>query len=493
MADELSLLKEKVRLQQKMVELQEGLPHLYRHKFYKWQSDFINSTNTMNLITAGNQLGKSVCNLIRCIRHATDTSIWANLWDIDRLGKPDLFWYLYPDGITATIEFETKWKKYLPSDKYKDHPEYGWKAEYHDRKIYCIRFNSGVMVLFKTYEQKEANIQGNSVWEMFVDEELPESRYDELQARLVATQGSFNMVFTATLGQEMWRKAMEGRGVNELFKNAFKQQVSMYDCKAYEDGTKGVFDDARIIAFSNSLRSENEIQKRVYGKFVQDTGLIYESFTPSRNIVQPYNIDNKWTIYAGIDIGMGGKNHCSAIALLAVSSDYKRGAIFSMWKGDQYATNELDVIRQYKKMTNGLDVNGIFYDWAAKDFENMATNYGLPIIKAEKGHDIGEGVLNVLWKNQMLDIFDIPETTKLVSEINQFRIGAPKHKAKDDLIDAVRYACSKIPWDLSDIDSTKLIVIKKDKTEMQLRRGELDEEPAVFSIEDECEEWNDLY
>lgn len=493
MADELSLLKEKIKLQQKMVALKEGLPHLYKHKLYKWQSDFINSTNKMNLICCGNQAGKSSCNIVRCIRHATEPETWSNLWDIQRTGKPDLFWYLYPDGITATIEFETKWKKYLPGGPYKDHPQYGWKEEYHDRKIYCIRFNTGIQVLFKTYEQKETNIQGNTVFEMFIDEEVPESRYDEFQARLLATGGCFNMVFTATLGQEMWRRAMEEHGEMELFKEAFKQQVSLYDCKFYEDGTPGVYDDKRIIAFSNSLRSENEILKRVHGRFVQDSGLIYESFSPSRNIVKPYDIDKKWIIYAGIDIGAGGKNHCSTIALLAVRPDYKKGAIFSLWKGDQYVTNELDVIRQYRKMTAGLSVQGVFYDWAAKDFENMANNYGLPIVKAEKGHDIGEGVLNVLWKNQMLDMFDIPELTKLITEINQFRVGTPKHKANDDLIDAVRYSCSKIPWDLSDIDNTKLIVITKELTDIDRRRGITDDPKDNYSIEDELEDWNDLY
>jgi len=472
------------------------LPHLYRHKFYKWQTDFINSINPMNLICCGNQAGKSSCNIIRCITHATDVSLWDKLWDIPRVGKPLLFWYLYPDGITATVEFETKWIKYLPGPQYKDHTQYGWKEEYHDKKIYCLRFNTGVQVLFKTYEQKEANIQGNTVWEEFIDEEPPESRYDEFQARLLATGGYFNMVFTATLGQEMWRRAIEEHGDMELFKDAFKQQVSLYDCLQYEDGSPGAFTEKRITAFANSLRSENEIQKRVYGKFVQDTGLIYESFSPKRNIVKPYDLkkEDKWILYAGIDIGSGGKNHCSSIALLAVKPNYKKGVIFDLWKGDEYATNELDVIRQYLKMTSGLSIQGIFYDWAAKDFENMATNYNLPIIKAEKGHDIGEGVLNVLWKNQMLDIFDTPNVVKLVTEINGFRVGAPKHKANDDLIDACRYSVSKIPWDLSDIDSTKIIKVEPQKTQLQQRREGFDEpKEQCYSIDDEIEDWNSLY
>lgn len=475
-----------------MLSLKENLPHLYKHKLYKWQDDFINSLNKMNLVCAGNQSGKSSCNLIRCIDHATDISKWEKLWDLEKTGKPNLFWYLYPDKGTATIEFETKWKKYLPMGEYKNHPTYGWKEKYQDGKIHSVSFNSGVVVIFKTHEQKETNIQGNTVFEIFIDEELPESRYDEVQARLIATNGYFNMVFTATIGQEIWRKAIEEKGVLEMFKGAFKQQVSLYDCTKYKDGSPGMFTEKSIIEFSNKLRSENEILKRVHGRFVLDAGLVYESFLPSKNICAKTEIPADYSYYAGIDIGSGGKNHASSIVILATSPDFKKGYITDMWKGDQFKTNEMDVVRQYKSMTRNIDIKSAFYDYAAKDFEIVAQNNLMPIVRAEKSHDIGEGILNVLFKNQMLYLFDCFELPKFIAEIKSLRIGTLKHKANDDLLDAVRYACAGIPWNLSDVRSDKVIKIQKKYDERE-KRNFLRQEQSQDPVQDEIDFWNDSY
>lgn len=445
----------------------------------------------MNLITSANQSGKSSCQIIKVITWATDKSLWKDLWGNQ---IPDQFWYLYPDNNTATIEFHKKWKKYLPKGEYKDDPVYGWHEEIVRRNIFAIHFNSGVSVYFKTYGQSELNIQSSTLYAVFSDEELPEDIYDELRARIIRTSGYFNMVFTATMGQEIWRCTMEEKGPKERFKDAFKQQISMYDCMYYEDGTPSDITEEMINAAKNAMRSEAEIQRRIYGRFVLDSGRVYESFDPKENIVKPYDIPASWLIYAGIDIGSGGpKNHPSAISLVAVRPDFKKAAMFMGWRGDEVITTAKDVVEKYVSLTKGLEVAACYYDWHCKDFQTVALSMNVPVLPAEKSHDIGEGLLNVLFKNKMLDIFDGPETHKLVSELLSLKHGTLKHKAVDDFCDGLRYSISNINFDFSDVDKKVAITVRTLSEIEQRKRGVLVEIDPTIGIEDEFEAWNEMY
>jgi phage terminase large subunit-like protein len=94
---------------------------------------------------------------------------------------------------------------FLPRGKFKDDPVYGWKEEKKQGDIVAIHFNSGVHIFFKTYSQNAEDLQSGTCDAIFCDEELPEELY-ELIARLNATDGYIHMVFTATLGQDFWRR-----------------------------------------------------------------------------------------------------------------------------------------------------------------------------------------------------------------------------------------------------------------------------------------------
>ena len=497
---ELSLYKEKLALLEQKKDLTEGLPHLHAHRLYMWQREFIDCRNQMCLLTAANQIGKSSMNIIKCITWATSPELWpilwASQWESLKSDKTRLFWYLYPDGGTATVEFEVKWSKYLPSGKYKDHPIYGWKATYKNGNIETLTFNSGVMVVFKFYSQKAMNLQSLTVYACFVDEELPYDLYSEVTSRTNATDGYFNMVFTATLCQEEWRCAMEEKGDKELFKDAYKKQISLFDCMKYEDDTPSTWTERRINRIINSYPTLAEVQTRVYGKFGISEGRVYESFDPSTNMVKPIDIGKDYYIYGGIDIGSGGVNHPAACVLVAVRHDFKIGYIFRGWRGDKIITTNKDIQDKYMEMVKGLNPIASYYDWHAKDFGMISMGVIPGLQPAEKSHDLGEGILNVLFKNSKLFIFDTPELQPLRNELLALKVGTPKNKAKDDYTDGLRYSCSKIPWDYSDIDDSKIVNVTKNpqKSEVDQRReGMLNTEVVKESIEAEMAEWNEQY
>jgi phage terminase large subunit-like protein len=504
-ADNLDAKQRKLELLEKNIKLRRQLPHLYGWKNYPWMREFLECTNRTMFLTAANQIGKSSIQIRKIIDWATDPKKWEYLWP----GRtPRQFWYLYPSRELATVEFDTKWiPDFLPREEMKDHPLYGWKEQRTAKKeIHSIRFNTGVIIYFKTYMQDVMNLQGSSVDWVAADEELPNELYDELNQRRNAVDGYFSMVFTATLAQEIWRKTMEPKGQEApAFPDAWKKQVSLFDCRVYEDGTKSHWSDEKIQRSINSCKSESEVLKRIYGKFVVDGGRKYQSFEVTNNVCKSFKIPMDWTRYAGVDLGGGGDGHPSTISFIAVKPDYSMGVVYRHWRGEGELTTQTDVANRFIEMKVGQNISSAYYDYSAKDFKTITDRMGLSFQQAEKSHEIGGQVLNSLFRNKMLYVFDIPECEPIVTEFLSLLQKTEKRNAKDDSVDSVRYGVTKIPWDWSKAE----VKIQFDPSEMKTATpheealiDRMKDREAMFRgirdqererIEDEIAMWGELY
>jgi hypothetical protein len=494
--------KEELALEEQKQKLREGLPFLYGWAWYEWAYTFFESTNKLNLLCAANQISKSSTQIRKAIDWATNVKKWPLLWR----AKPTQFWYLYPTKDVAKIEFETKWKQFLPRGEYKNHPVYGWREEWQNKSLFAIHFNSGVHIYFKTYAQDEAHLQSGTCDAIFCDEELPTHHLDELLMRLAATDGYFHMVFTATLGQEYWRKAIEPRNKEEeIYPEALKIQVSMFDCLTYRDGTPSHWTHERISRQMKLCGSKAEIQKRIYGKFIVVGGLKYESFEREKNMKprRPgQQTPRSWSVYSAVDYGSGGKEgHPSAVLFVCVDPLFRSARVFRGWRGDGIQTTASDALLKMIELREKLTVSAQLYDQGCKDLETIATSMGESLLPSNKSHEVGENIVNVLFKNQMLYIYEgDPELEKLATELSTLKKDTPKNKAKDDLADTLRYICAHIPWDLSWITGIDLsLVTPEDRalTEVEERRKGFDEpteaERQEAEMAQEFEEWNELY
>jgi len=443
------LLQTQLKLMRQKEQIMHDLPHLYGWPWYKWAKKFFDCSERLQLLCAANQISKSSTQIRKALHWATAQELWPKLWG----RAPNQFWYLYPSKDVATAEYHKKWlPEFMPRGNMIDSAYYGWKPEMEKKHIKAIHFNNGVSIYFKTYAQNAKDLQSGSVYAMFCDEELPEDLYDELKFRLAGTRGYFHMVFTATLGQEMWWRALEAIGTDqELFPHAHKQQISMYDCLEYEDGSKSPWTVERIKEVEADCKSEAEVLRRVHGRFVKEEGRTYHTFSPSRHYVTPFAIPDNYIRYSGADIGSGGETgHPSSLVWVAVRPDYKMGYVYRTWRGDGIQTTSGDVLDKYAEMTpHGESFALQRYDWAAKDFGTISDRRGVGFTKASKGHDLGEGILNTLLRNDMLQIFDTDANRKLGIEMLNLQKSTPKNKAKDDLCDATRYATVDIPWDFT--------------------------------------------
>jgi len=477
MSDLLELKRKKLRLLEQETARRELLPHLYGLKMYKWARKYSDAKFCKaRYLCAANQIGKSSTQIRDRITIATTPSLWPKLWPAQYKLNKDMTpfsWYLYPNFDTVTSEVEDKWiPQFLPRGKMKDDPVFGWRIFKENKKLKAIIFNNGYKIYFKTYSQNVVDLQSGTPFAIDADEELPMDLKPELDARLYSSDGQFSMVFTATLGQDYWRDVIEGKGVEEREKDAFKIQVSMYDCLEYEDGSSTPWTEERIERIKLKCKNSAEVERRIYGKFVVDTGLVYPTFDRARHFVRP-NINNPkilpsgWFVYGGVDIGTGGEdNHPAAMVILGCSPDYKKVRVLKCRRMDKIETTAGDILNAYMQLLGDWKPISQCYDWAARDFHTIATRCGIPFKKAKKNHEVGEMVLNTAFKLDMLKVYNRDEDSlKLARELEGLRVGANKRTAKDDLIDALRYAMMSIPVDW------EVIVNTNTKTKYAIQHG----------------------
>lgn len=471
--DKLEKLK-KLEAELEIKKLKEQLPHKYK-ALYTWQREFVDSINKINLCTAANQTGKSTWMIIRALHHAYERDLWPKLWpEMLREGKePTMFFYLYEDKGMIMREFENKWiKEWLPRGEARYKGKYRWSYKIKDKCVDYIEFGeTGVRMYFLSYGQGVQAMMASTAYEIFVDEELPFELYDELSARLRIPRGYFNAGFTAVRGQEQWRKAMEERGEEEYFKTAFKNQITVWDCKVKEDGTPGLYDDELIALAKAQCSTHAEEMRRLHGRFVKSEGLMVPQFDVKRHFVQGHKLNPKsWNLWGAIDPGSGGHAHPAGIVIMAINDNFTKGRVIKCWRGDNENTTNTQILQQYQDMTKGLKIVGTVYDKQSRDLFLQAVALDVALIPANKAREEGFGTLNSLLKHDMLKIYHISEgdhTHKLKNELCSYSVNHSKSKAScpDNLIDPLRYLCLQIPWNFDEVIQYNLTspINKKEK------------------------------
>ena len=500
------------------------LPHLYAFNLYEWQRRFIECFDhtspyftpyRQSWMNAANQIGKSVCNVIKMNKMSTEIEKWAKWWPG---WKPTQFWYLLPDYPTIEREVEDKWiPTILPSQELKDHPRWGWKLHKRNGKIWKLEWNTGLSVYLLSYSQQASARQASTLGAVFIDEEPPFEIMGEIAMRTAAAGahgGYISGVMTPTTGQEEWRRVFEEVGKDkEIYKNSFKQTVTLYDCMQFEDGTPSHWTEERIEDVISKLGSQAEIDLRTKGAFVAQEGLVYEGFNAGENVKPVEQIPPDWMYVSGIDIGSGGKQHASGIIILAIAPDFSRARVIRAWKGTPDnvlswrsrhnkpggpETSTGDILEIYTSIKRELQPRGWFgefYDWASKDFQILAERAGLSVQKAEKGVDLGQGIINTVFKYNVLSIDETPENHDLVVELNTLRHGKTKtHSGSfDDLVDALRYAVTKIPFPMERIKDVNQPVSKPPQRRRLGRHDGDEQENFLDEFEEDIQFWQGQY
>lgn len=494
------------------------LPDNYTNERFIDKIDLVGDKK-VKCITVDSEDGTFLCGYNHTVTHnssiqikkfihwATEPSLWPKLWPT----PPRLFWYLYPSLKVADAEYKKKWlPEFMPKEK--GCPKYGYSSQHNSSgEIEAIHFNSGVSIYFKSYMTNTELLQTGSVWYLGFDEEMPVELWPELVSRVGApnVQGYISGVFTPTLSQQFWFDVMEEQGTDkELLKEAHKIQVSLFDCTRYEDGTPSLWTEQAINRRINSLPSQEEIQRRIYGRFILNkSGRMFPSFSREKNYTQENEVPKDWVWFVGIDSGSGGEGagHPAAITFVAVNPTFTRGRVVQVWKGtpdnvdgEDKSTTAGDILRKYIQLSKNKNIMRAVFDFADADLGIIAERNGIPLEKANKTRN-GIDMMNTLFKNKILtvDVNRDFNNEELVGELINLKKQTRKTKAQDDGADSLRYAVNEIPWDLSVISEDMLVDNKKEKNNLSQtdqRRQSFDKpiRPNEKILSD-MEDLNELY
>ena len=133
------------------------------------------------------------------------------------------------------------------------------------------------------------------------------------------------------------------------------------------------------------------------------------------------------------------------------------------------------------------------YDFAAADFNITATRAGEVFQSANKAKDAGFGLLDDLFRLDMLSIAqNWDELEKLVGELESLPKGYDPKKFKDDLTSALRYICMAIPWNMEALQ--EVAPKEEKKKEVKGRVTEAGDEEFDFEndLDREIEAYNEL-
>lgn len=308
-----------LELHAKLKALQESRKRnrIEQYDPYPKQKEFhdMGATKTERLLSAGNQLGKTIAGAHEAAFHLTGR--YPGWWNGRRWDRPVKGWV---SGESSTAVRDTTQKLLMgdisagleelgtgiiPADCILD---YSWTrgvAQGIDTAV--IRHVSGgkSVLKFKTYEQSREKWQGDTIDFVWFDEEPPLDIYTEGLARFTATRGMAYMTFTPLKGMSTVVKRfkqdyndlrgeviMTARDAKHITEEALREMLSKYP--------------------------EHEHDTRINGVPMMGEGRIF-NMSDSVVMCAPFDIPHYWPRIVGLDVGHG--DHPTAAVWMAHDRD----------------------------------------------------------------------------------------------------------------------------------------------------------------------------
>ena len=146
---------------------------------------------------------------------------------------------------------------------------------------------------FRSCDQGREKFQGASLDFVWFDEEPPYDIYRECQMRVVDKKGEIFGTMTPLKGLT-WV-------YNEIFLNESGNKEVWHEQIEWEDNP---FLSKEEIEILNSSLSEQELEARRFGRFVNSEGLVYSEFDENVNVIEPFSFPKEWQDNISIDPGL---------------------------------------------------------------------------------------------------------------------------------------------------------------------------------------------
>lgn len=154
-------------------------------------------------------------------------------------------------------------------------------------------FGSLSKIGFKSCDQGREKFQGTSLDFVWFDEEPPYDIYLECKMRVLDRSGEIFGTMTPLKGLT-WV-------YNEIYLNEHNDENVWTIQMEWADNP--YLSQKEIEEMSASISAE-ELESRRYGKFMQCSGLVYNSFDENKHVIEPFEIPKDWQDNISIDPGL---------------------------------------------------------------------------------------------------------------------------------------------------------------------------------------------
>jgi len=389
-------------------------------------------------VFGGNRAGKSEIGAMFSVATAASSSEW---WVREWLKNNNLPFDIVPtkpsDVLVSALSYSDalayvrpKISKFLPAGcRFKN-----WNS--HNRAKVILP--NGGTIISMSADSGRRKYQGiGNIKLAWLDEEHPQDIFEESLLRCVDARGKILLTMTPLLGIT-WP--------NELFVNTEKTDSFKYH---FLSGLDNPYVSSVKMRKATSHLSEASQQSRLYGKFTNQTGLVYPEINQKIHVIKPIEIKKEWKRFLTIDFGC-----VNPFACLVCCLDENTNTLYIV---DEYYRTQQTTI------ANGHEVNRRFKKYAPFEFvvcdpESkdsrmiLARNCNLPNKPAPKHLGV-VNTINLVKHRLQLQADDKPRLyifNRCKELLKEFRLYSWAKNQQKDLpqkkhdhgLDALRYLCA---------------------------------------------------
>jgi len=316
-------LIKKIRLLEKKIEIKHKKNAIERYNkgdiVHRKQMEFHKCQRRNRWIFGGNRSGKTECGAVEVVWRLRGIHPY-------RQNKDNIFgWIVSPTFQVSRDVAQSKILQYLNPDWIADVVMQQGKSSNLSGGVidYILVKNvfGGVSKLgFKSSEQGRIKFQGASLDFVWFDEEPPKDIYDECRMRVFDKKGDIFGTMTPLLGLTF--------AYNKIFLNETGDDQIWHIFMEWADNP--YLDKDEVMTLSSSL-SDDILESRRYGRFINNQGLVYSEFDQQIHVIEPFNVPKEWYDNLSIDPGLNNPLSCHWYAVdgdgnvYVVAEHYEKG------------------------------------------------------------------------------------------------------------------------------------------------------------------------
>jgi phage terminase large subunit-like protein len=343
------------------------------------QSKFFEDLKLFNAIFGGNRSGKTFTSAYFCISQMRKRKVWiiASTWQ----------------AISKTVQQKTVYELLPKNGEF----EFSWTDERGFLHNMIKHKKTGAVMMFRTYDQRQAKHQGTNPDIIWDDEEPPKSVWDEQKMRIVDKGGLILLSMTPVNGMTyIYDEIVANQDVKNVKFEYFASKENEYINQEVLESVLSNYDVKQALT-----RSEGVFQEL-------KSGIVYYAFDSKQNIIGEYDRATKCT--------NDGKFRYDPTAILKLSCDFNVGLmswnicqehngidyVFDYIELENYASTEL--MCQLFKQIYGNHPKHLLYVYPDRTGEARHTDAArsnIEIISQELGINYNTQIKSSVIKNKM--------------------------------------------------------------------------------------------